>query len=185
MEQNDFFKILAIIVVCFIIILMVVKMFHLQTTVTEGLTVGAGSIFSGDADFSSFIIATGAVNATTLTANPNTYITTGGQIRRTSGSSIRFKKDIVDLLSVAELSPQKLYNLPVRAFKYKDEFVSDEDSRYNKLIPGFIAEEVEEVYPIAADYDSNGVEKWNANVMVPAMLALIQDLNTRLDALEA
>lgn len=155
------------------------------TSLTGGLTVSAGSLFSGDADFSSNIIATGAINATTLTPAPNTYITTGGQIRRTSGSSIRFKKDVVDLLSVVELDPKKLYDLPVRAFKYKNEFVSDEDSRYNKLIPGFIAEEVEEVYPIAADYDLNGVEKWNANVMVPAMLALIQDLNTRLDALEA
>jgi hypothetical protein len=155
------------------------------TSLTGGLTVSAGSLFSGDADFSSNIIATGAINATTLTPAPNTYITTSGQIRRTSGSSIRFKKDVVDLLSVVELDPKKLYDLPVRAFKYKNEFVSDEDSRYNKLIPGFIAEEVEEVYPIAADYDLNGVEKWNANVMVPAMLALIQDLNTRLDALEA
>jgi hypothetical protein len=52
-------------------------------------------------------------------------------------------------------------------------------------LPGFIAEEVEEIYSIAADYDINGVEKWNSNIMIPAMLALIQDLNTRLDALEA
>ena len=48
MEQNDFFKILAIIVVCFIIIFMVVKMFHLQTTVTEGLT-NNSSTTSGEA----------------------------------------------------------------------------------------------------------------------------------------
>jgi len=155
------------------------------TQVVGGLSVTAGSLFSGSAEFVSNIVATGAINATTLTPAPNTYITTDGQIRRTSGSSIRFKRDIVDLLSVVELDPKKLYDLPVRAFKYKNEFVSDEDSRYNKLLPGFIAEEVEEIYPIAADYDSNGVEKWNANVMVPAMLALIQDLNTRLDALEA
>lgn len=154
------------------------------TQVVGGLSVTQGSLFSGNAEFISNIVATGAINATTLTPAPNTYITTDGQIRRTSGSSIRFKRDIVDLLSVVELDPKKLYDLPVRAFKYKNEFVSDEDSRYNKLLPGFIAEEVEEVYPIAADYDSNGVEKWNANVMVPAMLALIQDLNTRLDALE-
>jgi hypothetical protein len=155
------------------------------TQVVGGLSVTAGSLFSGNAEFVSNIVATGAINATTLTPAPNTYITTDGQIRRTSGSSIRFKRDIVDLLSVVDLDPKKLYDLPVRAFKYKNEFVSDEDSRYNKLLPGFIAEEVEEIYPIAADYDSNGVEKWNANVMVPAMLALIQDLNTRLDALEA
>ena len=154
------------------------------TSLTGGLTVSAGSLFSGDADFSSNIIATGAVNAATLTPAPNTYITTGGQIRRTSGSSIRYKKDIVDLLTVEDLNPNKLYSLPVRAFKYKEEFTSSDDSRYNKLLPGFIAEEVEEIYSIAADYDINGVEKWNSNIMIPAMLSLIQDLNRRLDALE-
>ena len=120
-----------------------------------------------------------------LSASPNMYMTTGGQVRKTSGSSIRYKKDVVNLLTVNELDPTKLYDLPVRAFKFKEEFSSSDDSRYNKLLPGFIAEEVEEIYPIAADYDVNGVEKWNANVMIPAMLALIQDLNTRLDALEA
>jgi hypothetical protein len=155
------------------------------TQVVGGLSVTAGSLFSGDAEFVSNIVATGAVNAATLTPAPNTYITTGGQIRRTSGSSIRYKKDIVDLLTVEDLNPNKLYSLPVRAFKYKEEFTSSDDSRYNKLLPGFIAEEVEEIYSIAADYDINGVEKWNSNIMIPAMLALIQDLNTRLDALEA
>jgi hypothetical protein len=36
--QNDFFKIIGIIIVCFFIIYIVVKMFHLQATVVEGLT---------------------------------------------------------------------------------------------------------------------------------------------------
>jgi hypothetical protein len=124
-------------------------------------------------------------NSNVLTPSPNMYMTTGGAIRKTSGSSLRYKEDVVDLLTVEDLNPNKLYDLPVRAFKFKEEFISPDDSRYHKLLPGFIAEEVEEIYPIAADYDANGVEKWNSQIMIPAMLSLIQDLNARLDALEA
>ena len=38
MKQDEFFKIVGILIVCFFIIYMVVKMFHLQTSVMEGLT---------------------------------------------------------------------------------------------------------------------------------------------------
>ena len=40
MHQDEFFKIVGILIVCFFIIYMVVKMFHLQTSVIEGLTNG-------------------------------------------------------------------------------------------------------------------------------------------------
>jgi hypothetical protein len=38
MNQDEFFKIVGILLVCFFIIYMVVKMFQLQTSVIEGLT---------------------------------------------------------------------------------------------------------------------------------------------------
>jgi len=148
------------------------------STSSNTLTVNAKATFGSD------LITEGANNANTLTPSPNVYMTSAGVIRKTSGSSLRYKKDVVDLLSVENLNPIKLYDLPVRAFKFKEEFLGDDDSRYDKLIPGFIAEEVEQVYPIAADYDDDGVEKWNVQVMIPSMLALIQSLNIRLDALE-
>jgi hypothetical protein len=147
-------------------------------TSSNTLTVNAKATFGSD------LITEGANNANTLTPSPNVYMTSAGVIRKTSGSSLRYKKDVVDLLSVENLNPIKLYDLPVRAFKFKEEFLGDDDSRYDKLIPGFIAEEVEQIYPIAADYDDDGVEKWNVQVIIPAMLALIQSLNSRLDALE-
>jgi hypothetical protein len=156
--------------------------FYPNTTIgatsSNTLTVNARATFGSD------LVTEGANNATTLTASPNVYMTSAGVIRKTSGSSLRYKKDVVDLISVENLNPIKLYDLPVRAFKFKEEFLGDDDSRYDKLIPGFIAEEVEQVYPIAADYDNDGVEKWNVQVMIPSMLALIQSINIRLDALE-
>lgn len=158
-----------------------------------GMLVGGASTFNDTAEFNyaTTFDATATFNqelvayyglTNYLSASPNVYMTSGGGVRKTTGSSIRYKKDIVDLSTVEELNPYRLYDLPVRAFKFKE--LNIEDSRYNKLLPGFIAEEVEEIYPIAADYDIDGVEKWNSQIMIPAMLSLIQDLNRRLDALE-
>ena len=44
MKQDEFFKIIGIIIVCFFIIYMAMKMFQLQTSVIEGLTNADGTI---------------------------------------------------------------------------------------------------------------------------------------------
>jgi hypothetical protein len=44
MKQDEFFKIIGIIIVCFFIIYMALKMFQLQTKVIEGLTNADGTI---------------------------------------------------------------------------------------------------------------------------------------------
>lgn len=114
----------------------------------------------------------------------NVHMFSNGEILRSSSSSERYKENIVDLTAVPELDPKKLYDLPVRAFSYKDGYLSPTDDRYGTLVPGFIAEEVDAVYPIAADY-AQGPESWNDRMLVPALLSLIQDLNARVVELEA
>jgi hypothetical protein len=53
MNQDECFKIVGILIVSFFIIYMVVKMFHLQTSVIEGLTNADGTIISGSDALSS------------------------------------------------------------------------------------------------------------------------------------
>jgi hypothetical protein len=48
MKQEELFKIIGIIIVCFFIIYMVVKMFQLQTSVIEGLTTGSDALTSNN-----------------------------------------------------------------------------------------------------------------------------------------
>lgn len=115
---------------------------------------------------------------------PNIRQDSNGYLRYTSSSSERYKNSIVDINSVNSLDPYLLLNIPVRAFKYNEGYIATSDQRYNKLIPGFIAEEVEKVYPIAVDYIDEKPETWVANYMIPGMLAIIKDLKQRLDALE-
>lgn len=124
----------------------------------------------------------GATNS--VTNNASTWMSSTGQLRRVVSSSERYKTDIVTLTDVAELDPKKLLALPVRAFRYKPEHLSESDDRSDALMPGFIAEEVDAIYPIAADYQ-DGPESWNDRILVPALLALVQDLNARVAELEA
>jgi hypothetical protein len=111
------------------------------------------------------------------TAAPNGRIDSDGRTRRTTGSSIRFKDNVVNLSTVAEMLPIKLLDLPVRAFKFKADYLDAADNRVDTIVPGFIAEEVDQYYPSAADYDIDGIpENWNERFIIPGMLALIQDL---------
>ena len=111
-----------------------------------------------------------------VTNSPNMYITSSGNVRRTTGSSQRWKTDITEEIE-ERLNPEALYNLPIKQFKYKDDCISENDVRKGKNILGFIAEDVAKIYEPASQYDENGnVEMWNAQVMIPAMLKLIQDL---------
>jgi hypothetical protein len=115
----------------------------------------------------------------------NTRMDTNGRTRRSTASSARFKEDIVDLSSVADLNPMGLLSLPIRAFKFKSDYLDSTDNRSGILVPGLIAEEVAEHYPIAADRGEDGlVENWNERFVIPGMLSLIQDLNTRIKTLE-
>jgi hypothetical protein len=124
-------------------------------------------------------------DASTSANAANTRMDTDGRTRRSTASSARFKEDIVDLSTVADLNPSGLLTLPIRAFKFKSDYLDATDNRSGILVPGLIAEEVAEHYPIAADRGADGlVENWNERFVIPGMLALIQDLNTRIKTLE-
>lgn len=113
----------------------------------------------------------------------NVHITENGFLYRTTASSRKVKKEITDIKE-EDLAPEKLYDLPIRQFKYRKDRLGEEDMRYETFIPGFIAEEVAEVYPIAADLDSKGEpEDWNVRYVVPPMLALIQRQKQAIDGL--
>lgn len=116
-------------------------------------------------------------NHTTVTDAANGRVTiTLGRVTRSTASSQRYKENITTLTDIDELDPKKLLDLPVRAFTYREDYLSETDSRFGALIPGFIAEEVDAIYPTAVDYEDGQVESWNDRMIIPGLLALIQDL---------
>ncbi len=116
--------------------------------------------------------------------SPNVIVTSSGLFKRSSSSSKRYKTDITENIS-EELNPQKLYDVPVKMFKYKEGYLSKDDSKNGKDIVGFIVEDLEEKYSSAVQYNASGeAEMWNSNIMIPAMLKLIQEQNERIKQLE-
>ena len=142
-------------------------------------------LFGGADSTSRFIGSYMAYNRTYSSAG-NMYVTANGIFGRSTSSSQRYKEDI----TVADLSCfSGLYNLPVKKFKYKSGYLCGEDERCGQYLYGFVVEDLVDVLPCAVEHitNENGEsvpEMWNSNIIIPALLKLIQDLNGRLSNIE-
>ena len=142
--------------------------------------------FFGAADATSRYIGSYLTYNRTYSSTANMVVTSNGIFGRSTSSSQRYKKDI----SIAGIDDLRgLYDLPVKKFKYKEDYIAADDELYDKPLYGFIVEDLEDVLPCAVQHekDQDGKtipEMWNSNIIVPALLKLIQDLNTRLKTLE-
>lgn len=157
----------------------------ISTGSITGTSISGSSLSSsGAATFSANVFAPN-IPSTSSAANMRWSTSGNGQFFYSTASSARYKENIVDISTVEAIDPKKLLDLPVRGFKYREDYsLSSEDSRYQQIMPGFIAEEVEQFYPLAADYEGNVVESWNERMIVPGLLALVQDLYKRIEILE-
>lgn len=127
------------------------------------------------------IQSTSTYNSTTSTA-ANLIISSAGWFNRSTASSRRYKHDIENLSG--ELNSERLLSVPIRQYKFNEDYISKDDQRYNVDVPGFIAEELYEYYPIAVEMDNGVVEDWNHRMIIPPMLDLIQKLYKRIEELE-
>lgn len=133
-----------------------------------------GGTFSGSVTFNGATVHKWAVANSNSNAG-NAHMTTEGYLRLGVASSKRYKHAITEIKE-ADLNPEKLLELPVVQYKYNAGYLSEDDARYDKFIPGFVAEDVAKYYPIAADYENGIVNDWNFRMIVPSMLELIQKL---------
>lgn len=142
--------------------------------------------FFGASDVTSRYIGSYIAYNRTYTNTANMCVTSNGIFGRSTSSSKRYKRDIAD----ADINDLKgLYNLPIKKFKYKNDYISEDDELYDKYLYGFIVEDLESVLPCAVQHeiDEDGTvlpEMWNSNIIVPSLLKLIQDLNARLKGIE-
>ena len=138
------------------------------------LGTGSGSVYSKtirDASASSSATAIGVGSA--------------GMLRPIGSSSRRYKRDI-KAIEDEELDPHKILNIEVVQFKYNADYLAEDDQRQGVNVPGFIAEQVEDVYPIAANKNDDGtVEDWNHRFLMPAMLKLIQEQHEEIETLKS
>lgn len=108
-----------------------------------------------------------------------------GLLYRYTSSSMRYKEEITQKLD-DELNPERLYDLGVYQYKYRDGYISEHDQRYGKLHIGLLAEDVKHKYPIAVNYNDDGqAEDWSERYIIPAMLKLIQNQNKEIQNIKA
>lgn len=113
------------------------------------------------------------------------YCSTASGIVGTDSSSQRYKNSIADVTDEM-LRPERLYNLPVRQFKWNEgHFDKAEHYDYDTINIGFIAEEMAEYYPYATVLSAKGeIESWEVRRILPAMLALIQKQHKDIEELK-
>lgn len=127
---------------------------------------------------------------TTTNLNYACYVSSNYRIARYASSSKRYKHDIAEIFD-ATCRPEALYDLPVVTYRYNDGYCPDEPHG-EKLHIGFIAEDVDRLYPAGCGYRDGVPENWNIMEIVPGMLKLIQNQrrdiikqSTRQDAAES
>ena len=161
------------------------RSFYMNAYLLNGQTIASSS--TGDA----FVADSGSIKNLWAVTNASSYtnnvhIGSAGRFFMISGSSKRWKNSIEDIHDEA-LDPHRLYDIEVKQFKFNTDYIKDEnDQRYDTLVPGFIAEQIQEHYPVAVDVDMKTGEAmdWNMKFIIPPMLALIQELNERVKSLE-
>ena len=120
----------------------------------------------------------------TTTSGTAVRVASNGELSRYTSSSMRYKEDITLKLDDS-LNPERLYDLGVYQYKYRDGHISKNDQRYGMNHIGFLAEDVKHKYPIAANYNEDGeVEDWSERYIIPAMLKLIQKQNQEIQNLK-
>ena len=153
---------------------------------------GSVNTFTANQKFTGKIYNSGC-GTSTGSANCRIQDNTYG-LAKASSSSRRFKHDITSDIS-SELDPHHLYDIDVVQYKYNDDYLDKNDQRYQQDVIGFIAEDILDKYPIAADLEEKTelttVElkdprptDWNFRFIVPPMLKLIQEQNERIEKLE-
>ncbi|MBE5922048.1 MAG: hypothetical protein E7269_04760 [Lachnospiraceae bacterium] len=119
----------------------------------------------------------------TVSEAANVVVSSSGVFRRSASSSARYKTDITEDIP-QDLAPKNLYNVPVKAYKYKDGYLSKQDPFNGKDVIGFIVEDLVEHYPVAVQYINGKPETWNDKILIPAMFELLKEQHERIKRLE-
>lgn len=111
-------------------------------------------------------------NMGNITDGTHLGINSDGMVIKVPSSSWRYKSIRT---TVKEEELEELYRVKVVWAKYKEGYLDKNDSRYDKLMPMFLAEDMERRFPIAVNHLPDGKpEDWNYRIMIPSMFAMIK-----------
>lgn len=111
-------------------------------------------------------------NLGSVTDGTHLGVNSNGMVIKVPSSSWRYKSIRT---TVKEEELEELYRTKVVWAKYKEGYLDKNDSRYDKLMPMFLAEDMERRFPIAVNHLPDGKpEDWNYRIMIPSMFAMIK-----------
>lgn len=111
-------------------------------------------------------------NLGAITDGTHLGVNSQGMVIKVPSSSWRYKSIRT---TVKEEELEELYRVKVVWAKYKEGYLDKNDSRYDKLMPMFLAEDMERRFPIAVNHLPDGKpEDWNYRIMIPSMFAMIK-----------
>lgn len=167
---------------------------YLLDTIFNGtVTFNKGTAFAGTATFSkpatfdataSFKKPPKLYNLTHVTSGNHLVMASdGASIAYLGSSSLRYK-DVQGAVEEADL--ESLYQIKVVWAKYKNEYLDASDERYGKEMPMFLAEDIDQHFPLAVDHDEQGrAENWNYRVMIPCMFAMLKNEHEKVKELQS
>ena len=118
----------------------------------------------------------------TVTTGYNAYIDINSyKLGKYSSSSERYK---VLGSSLSEEFIENLYNIEPIMARYKEGYLAKGDERADVEFPMFIAEDVDNYFPLAVDHIDGKAENWNERIMIPAMFAMLKSQKEQLDRQE-
>lgn len=122
-------------------------------------------------------------NLGAITDGTHLGVNSQGMVIKVPSSSWRYKSIRT---TVKEEELEELYRVKVVWAKYKEGYLDKNDSRYDKLMPMFLAEDMERRFPIAVNHLPDGKpEDWNYRIMIPSMFAMIKFNNDKIKELKS
>lgn len=159
-----------------------------NATVGGTLSVTGASGLKGDLEVSGKTVLKNSVKAENLPWNSSASMAVvlsadGKTLNTAAASSMRYK---VLGNTVKETDLEDLYNIKVIWAKYKDEYLAEDDERYKKEMPMFLAEDIDRKFPLAVDHNESGkAENWNYRIMIPCMFAMIKNDHEKISSLQS
>ena len=126
-----------------------------------------------------------SINSHALKYTSSGLVVNGNTVAYQSTSAKRYKHNI-ELLHDEELDPHRLYSLKAKQFRYNVDVFLQYKDMYGMTFPGFIAEDVAEIYPAAVIHNvenPDDIESWDERRIIPPMLSLIQEQHEQIEAL--
>lgn len=146
--------------------------------------IGTPANMFGDICLAGGITSLGVYDVTTTTNLPIS-VTSQGYIRRyKSGSSLMIKNHIY---KIGYDEAKELLNTNVYSFRYNDDGQpanGKEHAAVNRY--GFVLEDMEKTFPMAVEYDENGLPAaWCVQIIVPTILEIVKHQQAEISSLKA